>query len=129
MWAFLEPERLTPLIREILEEGAHPIHLSTITAWEILLKTRKGRLPFGDPVNETLEMANLLGAHWREISPRDILVLGYLPELHKDPFDRLLLAQAMQSSTPLANADAKIWQYEHIPIPELPAVWSRKLIW
>jgi PIN domain nuclease of toxin-antitoxin system len=129
LWSFLEPERLSPLVRRILEEGDHPIQLSTVTAWEILLKTRKGQLPFRDPVNETLEMARTLGAHWRDISPRDILVLSYLPDLHKDPFDRLLLAQAMQSSTPLVTADAKIWQYERIAIPELPAAWKREFIW
>jgi PIN domain nuclease of toxin-antitoxin system len=129
LWSFLEPERLSLRIRRILEEGNHPIQLSTVTAWEILLKTRKGQLPFRDPVKETLEMAQTLGAHWRDISIRDILVLSYLPELHKDPFDRLLLAQAMQSATPLATADAKIWQYEQIPIPEMPAAWTRNLIW
>jgi PIN domain nuclease of toxin-antitoxin system len=86
-------------------------------------------MPFRDPVNEVLEMARTLGAYWREISPRDILVLGYLPELHKDPFDRLLLAQAMHAPMPLATADRRIWEYETVPIANLPAGWDRKLLW
>ena len=48
LWAFLEPDKLSPLARRILEEGAHPIHFSTVTAWEILLKRRKNQLPFRD---------------------------------------------------------------------------------
>jgi PIN domain nuclease of toxin-antitoxin system len=67
--------------------------LSIASYWEVVIKTRKGLLPISDPVSWWTRALQLLGAQVLPIWATHITALAALPDLHRDPFDRILIAQ------------------------------------
>ena len=99
--------------RELLEDPEIPIFFSAASAWEIAIKWSKGRLdlplaPF-ELVRETVAAA---GITQLTISVRDACSVGDLPFHHKDPFDRLLVAQARNNGLRLMTADPILEKYD-----------------
>ena len=104
-----EPKRLTKAVRRALDQG--PAHLSVIVYWEVMIKSMKGTLNVGDPRDwwkQTLENLDLVPLAWR---PEHIAVLYGLPSIHRDPFDRALIAQAIAEDLVLLTADGEIPKY------------------
>jgi PIN domain nuclease of toxin-antitoxin system len=84
-----------------------------VSAWEIVLKFQAGKLSFDVPIEQVLS-GILSGAPWPvlPILPAHITELLELPLLHRDPFDRLLIAQARAEGMILATSDSRIHQYK-----------------
>jgi PIN domain nuclease of toxin-antitoxin system len=104
-----EPKRLTKTVRHALDQG--PAHLSVIVYWEVMIKSMKGALQVGDPRDwwkETLRDLALLPLLWR---PEHVDQLHGLPAIHRDPFDRALIAQAIAEDLVLLTSDAEIPKY------------------
>ena len=86
--------------------------LSLVSAWEMQIKTQRGKLDFQIPLNVIVaEQQEKSGIVILPISLTHILDLGRLPDHHKDPFDRLLIAQARVEEAVLVTHDALISQY------------------
>ena len=111
LWAAATPERLPPLARDILDEAANDILFSAGSIWEIAIKNGLGRADFR--VDPRLLRNGLLGAGYGElaISSAHAVAVNGLPSLHKDPFDRLLVAQATVEDIVLVTADPLVGQY------------------
>jgi PIN domain nuclease of toxin-antitoxin system len=103
------PERLSAGVRQTVETGE--VHLSVICYWEVVLKSRKGTLEVGDPRQWWAEALDLFRARALPVRPEHVAVLAELPPLHKDPFDRMLIAQAMAADLVLVTTDAAIPAY------------------
>lgn len=111
LWAVLEPHKLSPRVRGLLEDRDTGITLSAATAWEIATRHRLGKLPGAVAVVEDYARAVTgLGARELSVSRAHALLAGRLPQPHRDPFDRLLVAQAEIEGLVLASHDAALRQ-------------------
>ena len=112
LWWITDDPRLSTVAREIVGDGHHELYLSAASGWEIAIKAGLGRLKFGNPIEQEIP---------RQLSLNNILVLpvhlshglavAALPPLHRDPFDRLLVAQCHVEQIPILTADALIKKY------------------
>ena len=109
LWTVGEPERLSDTARESIAAGT--ISLSVASFWEIVIKTRKGFLDIPDPVSWWSRASRLLGAETLPIRESHVGALSRLPDIHRDPFDRILIAQATVEALPLITNDEKIAAY------------------
>lgn len=109
LWALAAPERLSHAARKAIQDKQSI--LSVVSYWEIVLKTRKGLLPIPDPVNWWTRASGLFGDRVLSIRASHISALAALPDLHRDPFDRILIAQAVAEGLPLLTPDEHIARY------------------
>lgn len=111
LWAAGAPERLSPEAVELIEAEANKLHFSAASLWEITIKNDLGRSDF--KVDPHLFRRGLLENGYIElpITSQHVLGLNHLPPIHKDPFDRILVAQAEHEGFLLLTADEKLLQY------------------
>ena len=107
--ALTTPARLSRRVRKAVLTG--PNHLSVVVYWEVLLKTMKGALDVGDPRTWWLDAIDQLAATPLVLRPEHVSEVSALPPLHKDPFDRVLIAQAMVEDLTLLTKDGEIPRY------------------
>jgi PIN domain nuclease of toxin-antitoxin system len=112
LWAVTGDRRLSSPARALIEDGENQVFLSAVSMWEIVLKARAGKLHVEGSV------AKLLEEQMRQtrisplaIQPAHVLRLAALPPIHKDPFDRLLIAQAQFENLALVTRDPEIRRY------------------
>lgn len=111
LWAAGQPEKLPHEASELLSDLDNKLLFSAASLWEITIKNSLGRKDF--QVKPQLLRRGLLDNGWHElqISSQHAIATGDLPPLHKDPFDRILLAQANIEGFTLLTADTRIAQY------------------
>ena len=109
LWALESPEKLTPSARKAVLSG--PNVLSIISYWEVMLKSMKGTLDVGDPRAWWFDALEQLAATPLVLRPEHVAGVYRLPPVHKDPFDRMLIAQAAAEGLALVTSDGKIAQY------------------
>ena len=107
-WLFYEPNSLPKKAREQIVEAA-AVYVSSVTVWEIAIKVRIGKMN-ADPKQLVLLLES---AVFRELPvfSRHAVLVADLPLHHADPFDRLLVAQAMSEPLNLLTADTQLMQY------------------
>jgi PIN domain nuclease of toxin-antitoxin system len=112
LWWFTEPERLNAAaVAQIIAED-NELFFSVASAWEIAIKVGIGKLPLPEPVDiYVASRMRLLGAKSLDISLPHACKVATLPLLHRDPFDRILLAQAQIEQMTLVTADEILTQY------------------
>lgn len=111
LWATGEPERLPAPCRRILRDPATETVFSSANIWEIAIKSSLGRRDFQfDPqaLRDGLLAANLAEI---AISSEHALAAGNLPQIHRDPFDRILVAQALVENITLLTSDPVLGRY------------------
>jgi PIN domain nuclease of toxin-antitoxin system len=111
LWAIAEEGRLSRRAQQIYT-GPNDLWLSAASVWEILIKVRTGKLPMPEPAGPYLvkEMAK----NRIELLPiklDHVLRLESLPAHHRDPFDRILIAQSLEESLPIVTADPQFQKY------------------
>jgi PIN domain nuclease of toxin-antitoxin system len=108
LWALSEPGRISDAKRAALEDLSNTIHVSAVTIAEIMIKASLKKLPIDfDPV----VMAKESGFILLDFSAKAALLLKNLPFHHKDPFDRMLIAQSITNNYPIMTEDPKIALY------------------
>src|ERR1700730_4626861 len=108
LWLVSEPAKLSPLAREVLSQPSTELMISAASAWEIAIKTRLGRLD-GEPLlSAWSDIIADMTATDLAIDAGDAILAGRLPWEHKDPFDRMLVAQAARRNLTIATRDAHI---------------------
>jgi PIN domain nuclease of toxin-antitoxin system len=112
LWAASAPELLTRAARAALEDGAHDVLVSVVTAWEIAIKQSLGKLELPKPAEQWLpEVLRRTGFELAEVSLPAALRVRALPWHHRDPFDRLLVAQAAEDGYTLVTRDEVLENY------------------
>ena len=109
IWALVGSERLSAKARKALNAG--PLVLSVVSYWEVVIKAQKGTLKIADPANWWSRATEMLGGDILAIRTAHISVLAGLPDVHKDPFDRMLIAQASAEGLALIACDEQFSQY------------------
>jgi len=112
IWALNDDARLTRHLRSVISSPDADVRVSVVSAWEILVKFQVGKLTFDVPIEEVLARV-LSGTIWQvmPVLSSHIHELLTLPLLHRDPFDRLLIAQARAEGMIFATADRDIQKY------------------
>jgi PIN domain nuclease of toxin-antitoxin system len=107
------PERLSRSTRSLLESSEHELFLSAASSWEIAIKYARRKLPLSDAPSEYVpaSMART-GVRGLPIEHAHALAVSSLPPHHHDPFDRLLVAQAMLERLTILTADPQIALYD-----------------
>ncbi len=111
LWAAGQPQRLSRAARKLLNSPQNELLFSAASLWEITIKHTLGRDDFR--VDPRVLRRGLLDNGYTElsISSQHAVSIDSLPPLHKDPFDRLLLAQALTEGITLVTSDARLVLY------------------
>jgi PIN domain nuclease of toxin-antitoxin system len=112
LWLQTEPERLGRHLKAVEDPGTDLL-LSAASSWEIAIKHGLGKLSLPEPPQEyVLERIRLAGMIGLPIEHSHALAVSSLPPLHRDPFDRMIVAQATVLGVPVITSDPAIIQYE-----------------
>ena len=109
LWALDRPEALSVSAREAASTG--PNVLSVASYWEVTIKSMKGKLDVGDPRLWWREALEQLAATALPLRPDHVAAVCNLPPIHKDPFDRMLIAQARVEGLALVSSNGEIGRY------------------
>jgi PIN domain nuclease of toxin-antitoxin system len=113
IWALTDTKRMSERAKALIADEANDIFVSAVSVWEIAIKfalsKRAGAPPFSGAV--ALEAFLAAGFRMLDITPRHAAAVETLLSLHADPFDRMLLAQALHEPLRLLTADAALARY------------------
>ena len=109
LWALGAPERLSRRVRALADAGENVV--SVASYWEVVVKTQKGLLSIPDLGSWWRRSTQLMAVRILPIRPSHVTALSALPMLHKDPFDRILIAQAVAEGLDFVTNDEQIKGY------------------
>ena len=113
LWMRMAPDRLAADVREMLVDKANDVLFSAVSSWEIAIKYALGRLDLPEPlpafVSERIASSELTPL---AVEHSHALRVAALPMHHRDPFDRLLIAQASEMQVPIVTDDHSFSPYE-----------------
>ena len=113
LWSVVSPERITPVARDLLENPENALILSVASSWEIAIKYRIGKLPLPEPPAVFIQpRLTRDGIESLPIEHRHVCRVAELPDHHRDPFDRLLVAVAQLESLTLVTTDPAFEHYD-----------------
>ena len=113
LWLHFAPERLSAAARAAIADPANTLLLSAVVPWEMAIKHRAGKLRFQRPFVESLRrMAAAVAVTPLPIEERHACQVADLPLHHRDPFDRILIAQAQVEGLTILTADPEFRRYE-----------------
>jgi PIN domain nuclease of toxin-antitoxin system len=119
LWYITDDPRLSAACAEAIQSDANEIFLSVVSVWEALIKHQLGKLPLPAPADEYLRLRR--EQHGVASLPFDESSLAHLlglPQHHRDPFDRMLICQALQHGLQVITSDGLLAKY---PIEVFPA--------
>lgn len=111
IWFFESDNRLSPRVKEIIQTSGNRSLLSVASIWEIVIKQNLGKLSLSRPISEIIQHVQQNGIAILNIEPAHALKVGELSDGHRDPFDRLLIAQSLCLNIPILSKDELFDQY------------------
>ena len=109
LWWISDDPRLSPAAREAIADGASEVFLSAVSVWEMVIKMGLGRLELPEDLESFLaRQLQVNGFRPLAMTLPHALAVRHLPDVHKDPFDRLLVAQAQHEELVLVSGDAAV---------------------
>lgn len=121
LWSLLQPEKLGPQAVAVLENTDNKVFVSSITFWEISLKYSLGKLELGCKPDDLLKVTDDMDFEKIVLTPEEAALFYQLPKLiHKDPFDRMLIRQAISRDLVLISKDSQFDNYSQ---------YGLKVIW
>jgi PIN domain nuclease of toxin-antitoxin system len=115
LWWDSQPEKIPTTTLSVLEDPDNIVWLSLVSIWEVQIKTQMGKLVLNNSLDNLVQQQQQNGIQLLPIKLNHILALQPLPYYHKDPFDRLLIAQSVAENLICVSADSVFKQY-NIPI-------------
>lgn len=113
LFAAMAPERLGSAARRVIRNERNQIHVSVASIWELLLKARKGKIEFGsDPATTLQTFCQTLRVDLLPVLAQHAYAAMKLDPIHQDPFDRMLVAQALFEGMTFVTRDANASRYE-----------------
>ena len=114
IWALTNPSRLDEATRGALEDTDNEVFFSAASIWEIAIKARLGRVDFGHKPSEVTQAARATGFVELPVRADAAAIVETLPPRHRDPFDRLLVAQATAGPLQLLTSDPLLKPYSEL---------------
>jgi PIN domain nuclease of toxin-antitoxin system len=113
LWWDNQPDQLSPQAKALCQDPTNDLVLSVASVWEMQIKQQLGKLSLRLPLNKLIEeQRQSNGLEILPVSLPHALALEVLPMHHRDPFDRMLIAQAMAENMGLLSADPMFKQYD-----------------
>jgi PIN domain nuclease of toxin-antitoxin system len=113
LWWITDDNRLSSSAREIITNGGNELFLSAATGWEIAIKAQLGRIKLPkEPHSFIAEQLRLNSIQSLPIQMSHALHIYSLPKHHRDPFDRMIIAQAQLEDLPILTMDPQIPKYQ-----------------
>lgn len=109
LWTVVDSFRLSKAAKAAITNG--PLVASVVSYWEIVIKVRKGQLDIADPILWWESALPRIGAAPLSIRANHVAAVSPLPPIHKDPFDRMLIAQCAAEGLVLVTSDEQIRRY------------------
>lgn len=120
LWWSTDPDRVPTVVMDKLKSAASEVFLSAASSWEVQIKIGLGKLELAEPWETIVEKEVARnGIKLLPVTFTHTYRLHQLPPVHRDPFDRLLLAQSISEGLKLVSADAKLQDY-----PDAPLFWG-----
>jgi PIN domain nuclease of toxin-antitoxin system len=116
LWALREPERLGAAVRDVIEDPTNEVLFSAASIWEVAIKARLRRHDFDAKPEEIARAARAARLTELPIWSDAAALVASLPLHHRDPFDRLLVAQAMAEPLHLYTADRQLSPYSDLVV-------------
>jgi PIN domain nuclease of toxin-antitoxin system len=114
LWALRDSDKLKPEWKEIISDYNNTVFVSVISIWESIIKADLGKLDIKTPYYKTLtDGIKRTGFEFLELNSFHFERLETLEKIHKDPFDRILICQALSQNLTLLTDDLLILQYPH----------------
>ena len=118
IWWDSQPSLLSSNVLALLHDPAHDLLLSNASVWEMQIKSQLGKLELGLSLRELIESQQRVNQiELLPIHLEHVLAVGSLPLHHRDPFDRMLIAQAVTEDATLVSKDSAFAKYQ------LPVIW------
>lgn len=113
VWWWTDASRLSPAAYHAIHQSGQNIYVSAVSIWEMAIKYHKGKFSEAEPIIRHLEylMTKSQFLHL-DMNHQHGLLAGKLPQVHGDPFDRMLVAQAISENLTLISKDEKLQQFE-----------------
>jgi len=112
LWAVTEPARLSERAADLIRNQDHEVFLSVVSSWEVSLKYAVGRLPLPRRPEQLIpEMREIHGIATLPLVESATLHVSKLPDLHRDPFDRVLICQAIDAGLTILTPDDLVRRY------------------
>lgn len=113
LWALIDPDALSARASAVIRDPGNVLFVSSASAWELSIKHELGRLAgAGEVLAGFTDHLRRLAATPIVITPEHALAAGSLPPHHRDPFDRMLVAQARHEGVPIVTNDVAIGRYD-----------------
>jgi PIN domain nuclease of toxin-antitoxin system len=121
LWMQASPERFSRPALDLVEDARNELFLSAASSWEIAIKFALGKLPLPEPPAEYVpSRLETSGTRALGVEHRHALHVASLPHHHRDPFDRLIVAQAQLETLPVLTSDPAVMRYDIETIPAGP---------
>lgn len=111
LWLLRRPASLPHRVREIANDRTVKLALSIVTPWEMSIKVSLGKLDAAGILDQFEHLLTLGGYTVLETTPAQAIRSGLLPRYHRDPFDRLIVAQALDLRMPIVSRDSILDRY------------------
>jgi len=112
LWFISGDTQLSTDVRDAIRDPDNEVYLSSVSVWEAIVKYQLGKLPLPEPPETYLpKQRNLHQIASLALDESSVVQLAKLPPLHRDPFDRMLICQALQNSLTIATVDAAVRAY------------------
>jgi len=111
LWWDSDPTRLSANALSALQDQANEVWLSVASVWEVVIKTQLGKLSLRLPLAEIIAQQQANGLQILPLTLVHVQAVEGLPAIHKDPFDRVLIAQSIVEGAQLVSIDPVVRQY------------------
>ena len=111
LWLAEDDPRLTPRVRSVFADAGHEFLLSAASVWEMAVKASLGKLVLSTRLETIVRGGIERGVRILEVTATHALAVEHLPFHHRDPFDRLLVAQAGGEGIPILSRDEQLDAY------------------
>lgn len=112
VWYLLHDDRLPEWIFDLLEDRSTRVTVSVASLWELMMKAVAGRLRLPvEPASFLVDVPLEAGFRLLDVQPRHVAMLSELPQIHRDPFDRMLISQALVEDLDLVTSDETLRSY------------------
>ena len=111
LWSVQGSRKLPARVARLFQQGRHEFFYSAASLWEIAIKVARGRKDFVVDVRDLRETLDDNGFHELSMNGDHALAVASLPNIHADPFDRMLVAQSLFESMALMTTDARLAAY------------------
>jgi len=112
LWFISADIRLSTDVRDAIRDPDNEVYLSAVSVWEAIVKYQLGKLPLPEPPEIYLpKQRDIHQIVSLALDESSVAQLANLPSLHRDPFDRMLICQALQNGLTIATVDAAVRAY------------------